>query len=152
MVEFQIPSPLGALTLTEHDNALVSVAWGPCATPQPTALLDEAAAQFAAYFDGRLQCFDLPWRVEKSAAQARACAAMAAIPFGETRTYGDLAKDLGVSAQSMGQLAGGNPMPILVPCHRVMGAGGKLTGFSGGRGVEDKVWLLRHESAAGLLI
>ena len=74
---------------------------------------------------------------------------MAAIPFGQVRTYGDLARDLGVSAQAMGQLCGANPLPVIVPCHRVVGAAG-LGGFSGAGGVETKAWLLRHEG--GLLI
>lgn len=151
MAELGIPSPLGALTLTEAGGDLVAVRWQVCAQDQPTPLLEEAASQFAAYFAGTLQAFDLPWRVDRSDAQARACAAMAAIPFGTTRSYGDLAKDVGVSAQAMGQLCGANPLPILVPCHRVLRATG-LGGFSGGRGIEDKVWLLRHEGAAGLLL
>ena len=75
----------------------------------------------------------------------------AAVPFGHTRTYGEIARDLGVPAQAVGGACGGNPIPILVPCHRVMGAKG-LTGFSGAGGVETKVALLRHEGAAGLLI
>ncbi len=76
---------------------------------------------------------------------------MSAIPFGETRTYGELAQQLGVPAQAIGQACGGNPIPILIPCHRVLGANG-LGGYSGDGGVETKVWLLRHERAAGLLI
>lgn len=151
MAELGISSPLGALTLIEREGAIVAVRWQECLAEEPTVLLRAAAEQFDAYFDGRLHAFDLPWRVDKSDAQARACAAMAAIPFGETREYGTLAKDIGVSAQVMGQLCGSNPLPILVPCHRVVSATG-LGGFSGGRGVEDKVWLLRHEGAAGLLI
>ena len=77
---------------------------------------------------------------------------MLEIPFGETRTYGDIARALGQSAQAVGAACGGNPIPILIPCHRVMGAGGKLTGFSGKGGVETKVALLRHEGAGAFLI
>ena len=73
------------------------------------------------------------------------------IPFGETVTYGDIAKRLGISAQAVGQACGANPIPIIVPCHRVMGAQG-LTGFSGAGGVETKVALLRHERAGSFLI
>ena len=67
-------------------------------------------------------------------------------------TQTTFAKSLGVTAQAVGQACGANPIPILIPCHRVMGAGGKLTGFSGGGGVETKVALLRHEGAGGFLI
>ena len=76
---------------------------------------------------------------------------MQSIPFGETLTYGEIAKRLGVPAQAVGQACGGNPIPVIIPCHRVLGAT-SLGGYSGEGGVETKVWLLRHEGAAGLLI
>jgi len=72
---------------------------------------------------------------------------MQAIPLGDTRTYGEIARDVGASAQSVGQACGRNPIPIIIPCHRVMGAQG-LTGFSAPGGVETKVALLRHEGAS----
>ena len=74
-----------------------------------------------------------------------------AIPPGTTRTYGDIARAVAAPAQAVGQACGANPLPILIPCHRVLGAKG-LGGFSAKGGVETKVWLLRHEGAAGLLI
>ncbi len=76
---------------------------------------------------------------------------MYAIPFGETRTYGDIAKEVGQPPQPVGQACGGNPIPVIIPCHRVLSASG-LGGFSAKGGVETKVALLRHERAAGLLI
>lgn len=150
MIRRSLPSPFGPLTLSEAEGALISVDWRGGESGESTLLL-EAEAQFAAYFAGALLQFDLPWRVGKSEAQSRACAAMAAIPFGETRTYGEMAKVLGVSAQAMGQLCGGNPLPILVPCHRVLGTNG-LGGFSAPGGVETKVQLLRLEGAGGFLL
>ncbi|WP_372674439.1 methylated-DNA--[protein]-cysteine S-methyltransferase, partial [Aquicoccus sp.] len=105
----------------------------------------------AAYFDGSRFSFELPLRVEGSAFQRAVCNAMLAIPPGETRTYGDIARDLEHPAQAVGQACGANPIPVIIPCHRVLAANG-LGGFSGGVGVEIKVWLLRHEGAAGLLI
>lgn len=117
----------------------------------PTPLLQEACRQLRAYADGRLEQFDLPLKLTGSAFQQSVCAVMRDIPFGETLTYGDIAKQLGAPAQAVGGACGGNPIPIIVPCHRVMGAKG-LTGFSGAGGVETKVALLRHEKAAGLLI
>jgi methylated-DNA-[protein]-cysteine S-methyltransferase len=77
---------------------------------------------------------------------------MRVIPFGETSTYGDIARALDHPAQAVGRACGHNPIPILIPCHRVMGAGGKLTGFSGKGGVETKLALLRHEGGGGFLI
>ena len=97
------------------------------------------------------QAFDLPLRVEGSDFQRAVCDAMLAIPVGETRTYGDIARDLKAPAQAVGQGCGGNPIPIIIPCHRVLGAS-SLGGFSGAGGIETKVALLRHERAAGLLI
>jgi methylated-DNA-[protein]-cysteine S-methyltransferase len=113
--------------------------------------LDHAEGQMLAYNLGELEQFDLPLYVKGTAFQREVCDAISAIPFGYTRTYGEIAKDLGVPAQAVGQACGGNPIAIIIPCHRVMGAKG-LTGFSGAGGVETKVALLRHEGAAGLLI
>ena len=76
---------------------------------------------------------------------------MFAIPHGETRTYGDLARALNAPAQAIGQACGANPIPILIPCHRILGAH-SLGGFSAKGGVETKVWLLKHEGAASLLL
>ncbi|MEP4198726.1 MAG: methylated-DNA--[protein]-cysteine S-methyltransferase [Aliishimia sp.] len=146
------PTQFGILTLTEEDGSLIRLGWGPAPHEDVSDLLDSAVAQLSAYDKGELDAFDLPLRVAGSPLQKAVCAAMSAIPLGETRTYGDIAKDVKASAQAVGQACGGNPIPIIIPCHRVMGANGKLTGFSGAGGVETKVALLRHEHAAGLLI
>jgi methylated-DNA-[protein]-cysteine S-methyltransferase len=152
MVRITIDTPTGPLTITEQDDAITHLRWGAAAPEgRPTTLLEQAARQVAAYFDGGLQQFDLPLRVDGSQTQRAVCDAIAAIPFGETRTYGDLARALDLPAQVVGQGCGGNPIPLLIPCHRVLGANG-LGGFSGGAGIETKVWLLKHEGAAGLLI
>ncbi|MFC6639014.1 methylated-DNA--[protein]-cysteine S-methyltransferase [Sulfitobacter sp. JBTF-M27] len=146
-----VHTQFGDLTLTEEDGAIVSLDWFWSDRQDDSALLDEAAAQLAAYAAAEREDFDLPLRVKGSEFQRDVCAAMSAIPFGYTRTYGEIASDLGVPAQAVGQACGGNPIPVIIPCHRVMGAKG-LTGFSGRGGVETKVALLRHERAAGLLI
>ena len=151
MKQRSLSTRFGDLTLTEAGGAIVRLGWGAVGPQDESALLDEAAGQLAAYDDGTLEAFDLPLRVAGSDLQRAVCAAMQAIPFGYTRTYGEIAKELGVPAQAVGQACGGNPIPIIIPCHRVMGAKG-LTGFSGAGGVETKVALLRHEKAAGLLI
>ncbi|MCM2560571.1 methylated-DNA--[protein]-cysteine S-methyltransferase [Lutimaribacter sp. EGI FJ00015] len=145
-----IDTPTGPLTLTEEAGALTQVTWGG-GGDDDTVLLRAAAGQLTAYFDGKRTEFDLPLKLSGSATQRGVCTAIAAIPFGETRTYGEIARDLGLPAQAVGQGCGANPLPIVIPCHRVLGAHG-LGGFSGGAGVETKVWLLRHEGAGGFLI
>jgi methylated-DNA-[protein]-cysteine S-methyltransferase len=108
-------------------------------------LLAEAAQQMAAYFHGRLTRFDLPFDWGEGL-QAKVRRAMASIPFGETRTYGQIAKVVGAPAQVVGQACGANPLPILIPCHRVTGTDW-FGGFSAPGGVETKAALLRHEGA-----
>lgn len=146
-----VPTQFGILCLTEDDDAITGLSWGASGRTDDTALLRDAAEQLRAYDAGTLERFDLPLRVAGSDLQQKVCAAMSAIPYGFTRTYGEIARDVGASAQAVGQACGGNPIPVIIPCHRVMGAKG-LTGFSGAGGVETKVALLRHEGAGGFLI
>lgn len=146
-----VDTQFGRLGIVETDDAITSVTWDGEDRGAASPLLIEAARQVSAYAQGRLHRFDLPLRVDGSAMQRAVCDAIYAIPLGHTRTYGEIAGELGYSAQSVGQACGRNPIPIIIPCHRVMGAKG-LTGFSGKGGVETKVTLLRHEGAAGLLI
>ena len=142
-------TPLGALTLTETRGLITGLEWR--AVPgESSALLDGAFAQLAEYFAGIRQAFDLPLDFGVGL-QRDVRLAMVAIPYGETRTYGDLAKDLGVPAQAIGQACGANALPIMIPCHRILAASG-MGGDSGAGGVETKVALLRLEGAASLLI
>ncbi len=149
MRQHDVETQFGALTVTEEDGAIVRLSWGMSGCADRSGTLDAAVAQLRAYDSGDLEAFDLPLRLRGSQLQRDVCEAMSAIPFGATITYGDIAKVLGVPAQAVGQACGGNPIPIIIPCHRVMGAKG-LTGFSGAGGVETKVALLRHEG--GFLI
>lgn len=142
--------PVGRVSVTETGAAITGLTWGGDGRDE-TPLLLRAQGQIAAYFDDPHHVFDLPIRIGGTPFLADLCAALGAIPAGETRTYGDLARQLGVSAQAVGQGCGANPIPIIVPCHRVLGAE-TLGGYSGAGGVETKVWFLRHEGAAGLLI
>ena len=150
MYQVSIQSPVGPLTLCQEGEAITRLSWGGAFT-QTTEILRAATQQLEAYFAGELTRFDLPLKVYGSDFQRAVCAAMRAIPLGETRSYGDLARELGAPAQAIGQACGANPIPIIIPCHRILSAKG-LGGFSGGIGVETKIWLLRHERAAGLLI
>ena len=142
--------PFGRLVLTEESGVITRLAWGGPEEGDPSELLTEAGRQLAAYFAGTRRAFDLPldWGTGVNEQVRRA---MAAIPFGETRTYGDLARDLGVPAQVIGQACGANPIPILIPCHRILAANG-LGGFSAPGGIETKIALLKHEGAASLLL
>ncbi|WP_298919751.1 methylated-DNA--[protein]-cysteine S-methyltransferase [uncultured Roseobacter sp.] len=151
MFEASVDTQFGTLVVVEKDDAIVTIRWGKTVRNDDTPLLRRAVRQIAEYDAGTREVFELPLRVEASKFQRDVCDAIYAIPFGDTCTYGDIAKALNVPAQSVGQACGGNPIPIVIPCHRVMGAKG-LTGFSGAGGVETKVALLRHEKAAGLLI
>ena len=152
MLHCDLESPFGTLCLTALDGAIIGLSWRKRERCDADPVFEQAARELGAYFAGQRTQFDVPLRVDASDFQVAVCDAMRAIPFGETRTYGDIAKALGVTAQAVGQACGANPIAILIPCHRVMGAGGKLTGFSGGRGVETKVALLRHEGAGGFLL
>lgn len=144
-----LDTPFGPVSLRENAGRIVALDWR-AAEKAPTALEAEGLRQLAEYFAGKRQAFDLPldWGEGLNAAVRRA---MAAIPFGETRTYGEISALVGAPAQAVGQACGANPIPIIIPCHRILGAK-TLGGFSAPGGVETKVALLRHEGAAGLLI
>ncbi len=142
-----LPSPVGTLTLFANDQALNVVEWGRGPDAPTSPLLDEAARQLSAYFDGRLETFDLPLDPQGTDFQRAVWFEMARIPYGEVRTYGDLSDHLTSSARAVGGACGANPIPIILPCHRVVGAHGKMTGFSGGTGVETKIQLLTLEGA-----
>jgi methylated-DNA-[protein]-cysteine S-methyltransferase len=139
-----VPTPFGPVTLVEAEGRLVRLDWR--ADPgEGSAVLHEAARQLNAYFDRRLSRFDLPfdWGEGLNGDVRRA---MAAIPYGETRTYGQIARLVGAPAQAVGQACGANRLPILIPCHRVTGTDW-FGGFSAPGGVETKAALLRHEGA-----
>lgn len=144
-------TPVGPLGADAQDGAITRLNWGGGGNLTEGPLHAQASAEMSAYFAGSLTQFSLPLAPRGNAFQQRFYAALCAIPYGETRTYGDLAKDLDVSAQAIGQACGANPIAILIPCHRVLAANG-LGGYSGEGGIEAKVALLKLEGAAGLLI
>jgi methylated-DNA-[protein]-cysteine S-methyltransferase len=148
-----IATPIGPVRIDAEDDVLTGIRIGragPTATDHP--LLGEAAAQLAAYFAGTLSHFDLPLAPAGSQRGAPLRAAICGIPYGETATYGDLAGRTGASARAVGQACATNRFPIIVPCHRVLSAGGALGYYSAGDGPATKVWLLKHERAEGWLI
>jgi methylated-DNA-[protein]-cysteine S-methyltransferase len=142
-----INSPLGSLTVSEQDGAIVALDWR---TERPTAatpLLRRAAVQLAEYFAGQRRAFDLPLAPAGTAFQQAVWRRMAKIPYGRVMTYGDLAHAVGSAPRAVGGACGRNPIAIVIPCHRVVGGSGALTGYSGAGGVNTKQFLLELEGA-----
>jgi methylated-DNA-[protein]-cysteine S-methyltransferase len=139
-------SPVGPLLLDEIEGALTGIRWGTAAGAADSPLLLACERQLKAYFAGQLRVFELPLLEPAEPFSARIRQALLAIPYGQTLTYGALAEVLAVSPRAIGQAMGANPIPIIVPCHRVLAADG-LGGYSGAGGVEVKSRLLAHEGA-----
>ncbi|HYD31817.1 MAG TPA: methylated-DNA--[protein]-cysteine S-methyltransferase [Azospirillaceae bacterium] len=144
MPSLTFDSPLGLLHLAGDGAALTALGWGRAKVEAPDPVLEEAERQLRDWLAHRRQSFDLPLRPAGTAFQLRVWAAMMDIPHGRTATYGDLAQRLLSAPRAVGGACGKNPIPIIIPCHRVVGASG-LTGYSGGQGLSTKVWLLQHE-------
>ena len=147
-----IATPIGAILIEGDDDRLSGIRIVPLqslstsAPAAPSKVVMEAAAQLTAYFAGRLTDFDLPLA---AAATPRGLAlrdAIIAIPYGETVSYGVLARSAGSAPRAIGQACARNPFPIIVPCHRVLGSGGQLGAYSAGEGPVTKRWLLDLES------
>ena len=144
-----LESPVGALTLAEEENAIVSLFFaGKKYEQTPTELLRRGEQQLNEYFAGERQSFELPLDPRGTDFQKRVWRTLLEIPYGETRTYGQLAARLGNpgAARAVGGANNKNPLPILIPCHRVIGAGNDLVGYAGGLSV--KACLLHLENAA----
>jgi methylated-DNA-[protein]-cysteine S-methyltransferase len=143
-------TPLGPIRLTWAGAILEGVDLEPDVLPGPAQRLPEAlGAELSAYFADPGHRFELPLRLAGTPFQRRVWEALSAIAPGRTRTYGDLAAELGTSPRAVGGACRANPCPIVVPCHRVVGATG-LGGFAGdtsGHKLDVKRWLLRHEGA-----
>ena len=145
-----LDSPIGPLGLVASDTGLRAVLFdGHRVSPVARSpILDETARQLDAYFDGELDAFDLPLELHGTDFQRRCWLALRSIPIGQTVSYGEQARRLGFgpdAARAVGAANGRNPIPIVLPCHRVIGADGSLTGFGGGLHV--KRFLLEHEGA-----
>ncbi|MBK9031409.1 MAG: methylated-DNA--[protein]-cysteine S-methyltransferase [Myxococcales bacterium] len=150
-----LPSPIGPITVVASPDAVVAIHLGaglPRLASQPTPghpLLDAAARQLREYFAGARRAFELPLGGAGTAFQRDVWRALCAIPFGVTCGYAELAARLGrpTAARAVGAANGKNPIAIVVPCHRVIGKDGTLTGYAGG--VAIKQWLLEHEARVG---
>lgn len=155
LVFTHMPSPVGMLKLVAGDAGLVAILWeeddpgrvrlGAMTERPDHAVLAETSRQLADYFAGRRQSFTVTLDFRGTDFQKRVWAALLAIPFGETRSYGQIARDLGrpSASRAVGAANGRNPISIIAPCHRVVGSNGALTGFAGG--LAAKTYLLDHE-------
>lgn len=153
----EMPSPVGRLKLVASERGLVAVLWEkerPNRVPLPALreqpdhpILRQAREQLADYFAGKHTDFTVPLDPVGTDFQKSVWEALRTIPFGETRSYADVATQIGrpTATRAVGAANGRNPISILTPCHRVIGSGGALTGFAGG--LDAKTWLLRHEGA-----
>ena len=151
MPQLSLLTNLGDLTISEDDGAIVALDWGRGRDQEETPLLRRARDQLQAYFDGKRLSFDLPLAPHGTDFQKRVWAALCAIPPGETRSYADIARAIGSAPRAVGGANGANPIPIIIPCHRVVAADGSLGGYSGGDGPATKRFLLDLESRALLL-
>ena len=150
----RLDTPIGHLLLVGTDCGLSRISFPTSkrvSTPHPSWIEDvsafvEARTQLRAWFSGELRLFELALDADGTDFQCAVWNSLRAIPFGETRTYTDIAEGIGrpTASRAVGAANGANPLPIVVPCHRVVGADGSLTGFAGG--VETKRWLLAHEA------
>ena len=146
MNSLSISSPIGNLVIDEADDAIVSIRWADEQAGNGSPLLVEAARQLDAYFAGKLSEFDLPLRPAGTKFETRVWDAMQDIPYGETRCYGDLAATTHSAPRAVGRACGRNPIPIVIPCHRVLGKGW-MGGYSGSGGLTTKQALLALEGA-----
>src|SRR5262245_51620275 len=149
-----VPSPIGDLLLTSDGEALTGLHMDPGdgfdidpEWEQDAAVFADAISQLHAYFAGELTAFDLPLALAGTPFQKRVWAELRQIPFGQTISYQDLARQVGnpKASRAVGAANGQNPVAVIIPCHRVIASDGTLGGFGGG--LERKEWLLRHENA-----
>jgi methylated-DNA-[protein]-cysteine S-methyltransferase len=145
--QVSLHTAIGDLTVAEEDGAIVALDWGWGRDQSVTRLLSRARDQLFAYFDGALTRFDLPLNPAGTPYRQRVWAALVEIPYGATRSYADITRQAGGSPRSVGQANGCNPIPIIIPCHRVLATNG-IGGYSGGEGLATKRALLRLEARA----
>ena len=138
-------SPLGDLTLFEEDGAIIALEWGAAIGGGESPLLKKAVDQLDAYFEGAKADFDLPLNPFGTAFQRKLWKALSDIPYGHTLSYGELAHKIDSGPRAIGGACGKNPIPIIIPCHRVLASNGKMGGYSGLGELDTKQFLLRLE-------
>jgi methylated-DNA-[protein]-cysteine S-methyltransferase len=147
----KIDSPVGELKLVASDKGVAAILWendnpdrvplGPLMVESENPILRETERQLGAYFAGKLKTFTVPLDFKGTAFQRRVWEALLTIPFGETRSYGEIARQIGnpSASRAVGAANGKNPISIIAPCHRVIGSTGKLTGFAGGLEAKERL-------------
>lgn len=149
-----VDSPIGSIAISASNRGIVKVDILTSPPKSEFSLSDaadrhcaKAAEQLTEYFAGKRKAFDLPLDLEGTDFQQRVWSAIASVGFGEQISYRELAEVVGkpLAARAAGGAVGANPVPILIGCHRVLGSGGRITGYSGGEGLKTKRWLLAHE-------
>ena len=132
-------TPVGTLSVTEENGKITALNWADGRMPEC------AEKQLNEYFSKKRQSFDFEYDLNGTEFQKKVWKALLNIPYGTTKTYKDIAQEVGSHPRAIGGAVGANPIPILIPCHRVIGSSGKMTGFSGGKGIATKEILLKLE-------
>ncbi len=143
-----VESPIGPITLVAQGEKIIRVELGKRVRPQGSSkVLSEAKRQIDAYFSGKLERFSIPVEASGTDFQKAVWKEIGKIGFGRQISYGEIASKIGnpAASRAVGAAVGSNPTPLLVGCHRVLGSTGKITGFTGAKGVKTKAWLLNHE-------
>ncbi len=148
MPQLSLHTPIGPITVSEEDGAIVALDWGWGRDQTETATLRRARDQLHAYFDGKRNSFALPLNPQGTPYRRRVWRELQTIPYGATRSYAEIARAAGGAPRSVGQANAANPIPIIIPCHRVLASNG-IGGYSGGDGLETKRYLLALETPAG---
>jgi methylated-DNA-[protein]-cysteine S-methyltransferase len=153
----RIDSPIGRIELTSDGQAVTSLSIERAGTlpweaepERSTAVLDAAVDQLGEYFAGTRRDFDVPVALAGTEFQRSVWQQLGGLAFGEVVSYGEIGHATGraTAGRAVGGAVGANPIPIIVPCHRVLASDGRITGYSGGNGIPTKVWLLDHEGIA----
>jgi len=156
----RVESPIGRLEITSDGEAITSLTIERSGhlrhetlPERSNAVLDQAAKQLGEYFAGKRKNFDLPISVSGTDFQRAVWNQINALGFGEVASYGELGLGTGraTAGRAVGGAVGANPIPIIVPCHRVLASNSRITGYSGGEGIPTKAWLLAHEGIAHML-
>ncbi|MEE2955539.1 MAG: methylated-DNA--[protein]-cysteine S-methyltransferase [Pseudomonadota bacterium] len=152
MFQLSFSSPIGPLTLVQDGEDITRLLWQSPGNGKGSLELFRAKEQINNYFKGTRKNFSLSLRPYGTKFQNRVWSVLMAIPYGKVKTYGEVARKLKTSPRAIGNACGQNPIPLIIPCHRVVGASGSLTGYSGGDGLKTKAFLLEHENSQRRLV
>ncbi len=149
MAQLSFHSPIGDITISEEEGIIVSLDFGWSPFQKENPLLLKAKKWCDSYFDGENPEMNLPLSPFGTKYQRQIYKAIQSIPYSKTMTYSEIAEKTSSHSRPVGSACGSNPIPLLIPCHRVMGKNGSLTGYSGGEGIQTKKYLLELEKIIG---